>query len=32
MSSTPRPFQEATVAAAVEALTGKGSRRFLVAD
>jgi hypothetical protein len=32
MSSTPRPFQEATVAAVVEALTGKGSRRFLVAD
>ena len=32
MSSTPRPFQEATVSAAVEALTGKGSRRFLVAD
>ncbi|CAM2195985.1 Helicase [Paraburkholderia kururiensis] len=32
MSSTPRPFQEATVAAAVECLTGKGSRRFLVAD
>lgn len=32
MSGTPRPFQEATVAAAVEALTGKGSRRFLVAD
>jgi hypothetical protein len=32
MSSTPRPFQEATVAAAVDCLTGTGSRRFLVAD
>ena len=32
MSGAPRPFQEATVAAAVAALTGKGSRRFLVAD
>jgi hypothetical protein len=32
MTSAPRPFQEATVAAAVEALTDKGRRRFLVAD
>lgn len=32
MSSTPRPFQEATVAAAVKGLTGTRSRRFLVAD
>lgn len=32
MSSTPRAFQNATVGAAVAALTGKGSRRFLVAD
>lgn len=32
MSGAPRPFQEATVAAVVAALTGRGSRRFLVAD
>lgn len=32
MSGKPRPFQIATVEAAVTALTSKGSRRFLVAD
>lgn len=32
MSSTPRQFQLATVEAAVAALIGAGSRRFLVAD
>ena len=32
MTNTPRPFQEATVAAAVRCLIGDGSRRFLVAD
>lgn len=32
MTSTKRPFQAATVAAAVAGLKGRGSRRFLVAD
>jgi hypothetical protein len=32
MTSVPREFQEATVAAALACLEGAGSRRFLVAD
>jgi len=32
MTSIPRPFQDATVAAAVDCLKGRNSRRFLVAD
>jgi hypothetical protein len=32
MTTTPRAFQEATVAAAVQRLRGRGRRRFLVAD
>ena len=32
MSAAPKPFQESTAKAAIRTLTGKGLRRFLVAD